>query len=1446
MRDKLGSNQPVMEVHHSAKVAAIDTQKDFAVDMEAMLNTPPPVALPHHRSATIMSNSSHSTSHSDIDSFLSDFIIPPPPITRSVTRASTASSRVYTPAAEDKFLPPPLAQSPLISKKKELGYYETGLGSLLNLSDEAVEAPGPPPDSPPPTLSPAAAVKKASMILSQMALSAEKPLAESENSISTLSGNETDDIDSPRVQKRNSVPNVGAHRRLSKPKESKPHSAGAASPASASESGQSLTGGSSDENSKLESSKKKAGAKSTSSSNVIVSSTADVTHMTFRRASIESEWTHPGRENIQIIFADDKTIEVPISASTDVRTAISIALVLNDIESRPENWGLFKQHSILAYPEDTRINSIIFKDDASPKMCMRRIAPDNFQVTFQPAMREPFPLFVNIFTTGDQALRLINEIDTVSENKKLDTGIWKLTLDGKEPRFVETDETPFNSQSKKTRYLLKEQKSSPTLSTLHMQLIKVYINDGFYRGIVVPDTCTAQGVLNEFFGGLNIDLNEQQMAELNVAARKEHDYNIIEKNAAVNVSECWLMVKNFCANLDDIDALSMGKMPSEKVHMNDRQSIAFPSLEDIKSILTSLAYPSDDQLSAVSSPPTRQKIVQTAKIADMLGLNTEMEVSEVKTRLHEIYDSHVSKLTPSAGEFSSSKLSNSTNSSERRLPQEDAPHAGSKISKLTSILGIDNENQLAALLLQSSKKKAAAKQEKMRQRLVSDVDGDVDGTAEPVVDKSVQKLSKILGVNGGGDVQQFRSRKMAQLNTFKPGVVAEESGASSFFNPKAKKEAIAEPVLPEGPKKPTIVDGKFLVKVYLLNQTFKSINVPADITAEGLVLNFIEKLNIKEDSSNYAIFHNKKNEDTLLDNKCKIFELVSKFEDRELLVFKRRSYTGRRSSIESVSSASANRDSASSIKKPVVNNRRAAKVANIFGINERKNVIMEEDNPDIKAVVKMLNSLGTQDKEEQKRMSKNFQIQNIVKEGWLLKEEGDITIGQSKTKNCWCFIENGAFHAKIKSSINDNFAEPVHVKVKNCNVTKHSTRKNCFTISLKSNPKMTFVFYADSTQSCSDWVDAFSATSPSPRTISAVTNMSDAPFQHNGQRVEAKVTMNDFEIKKVLGRGKFGKVLLCSQISTGKIFAIKVIKKSTVRDEKQFSNSASENRILRAIRHPFMVNLHYAFQTPERLHLVMEYVNGGELFFHVNHFGRFSEERVVFYAAEIFLALQCLHGKGIIYRDLKLENILLGNDGHIKITDFGLSKMEDEVDEDESVIAGTSEYLAPEVLGGLPHSYSADWWAYAVVVFEMLCGYHPFYCEDRDELFHRIMYLKIAYPSFVPIAAKSFLSGLFQRDPERRLGSGPTGTMEIQTHDFFRTINFDLLFQKAIEPPFKPEVDNDLDVSYFDDEFTNMPAELTPPRTQSILRASEDQLFTNFTFNGDNFLDQQDKNSRKH
>jgi len=267
-------------------------------------------------------------------------------------------------------------------------------------------------------------------------------------------------------------------------------------------------------------------------------------------------------------------------------------------------------------------------------------------------------------------------------------------------------------------------------------------------------------------------------------------------------------------------------------------------------------------------------------------------------------------------------------------------------------------------------------------------------------------------------------------------------------------------------------------------------------------------------------------------------------------------------------------------------------------------------------------------------------------------------------------------------------------------------------------------------------------------------------------------SLDDFEFLKVIGRGHFGKVLLCAEKKTGEVFAIKVLKKSKFMNQKDIKNLQTERRIMKGLHHPFLVGLHSAFQSEDRLYLVMEYVNGGELFWHLSKSGYFKVARGRFYAAEILAALTYLHKHGIIYRDLKLENILMDKDGHMKITDFGLCKDELGVGVQTSTLCGTTEYMAPEVLLNLAYGFAVDWWSFGVVLYEMICGTHPFYSQDREQLFYNTLHRELRYPSWISDDAVDLLEALLERNPTLRLGSGPEDGLEIMKHPFFKNMDF--------------------------------------------------------------------------
>jgi len=299
--------------------------------------------------------------------------------------------------------------------------------------------------------------------------------------------------------------------------------------------------------------------------------------------------------------------------------------------------------------------------------------------------------------------------------------------------------------------------------------------------------------------------------------------------------------------------------------------------------------------------------------------------------------------------------------------------------------------------------------------------------------------------------------------------------------------------------------------------------------------------------------------------------------------------------------------------------------------------------------------------------------------------------------------------------------------------------------------------------------------------------------------------LDDFQLLKVLGKGSYGKVMLVRHKSEATVFAMKMLRKDNVVKRNQVEHTKTERSVLEAVSHPFIVNLHYAFQTPKKLYIVLEYCAGGELFFHLSRAGRFSEGRCKFYAAEILLALEYLHSLSIIYRDLKPENLLLDCDGHAKVTDFGLSKEGIQDNVSARTMCGTPEYLAPEILDKRGHGKAVDWYSLGALIYEMLTGLPPYYTRDREKLFERIRRGDLSYPSYVTAVAKSLLQSLLYSDPNRRLGGGPGDGEEVKAHAFWAGMDWAAVLQKRNPPPFKPNVTMDGDVKYFDKEFLDMP-----------------------------------------
>lgn len=300
---------------------------------------------------------------------------------------------------------------------------------------------------------------------------------------------------------------------------------------------------------------------------------------------------------------------------------------------------------------------------------------------------------------------------------------------------------------------------------------------------------------------------------------------------------------------------------------------------------------------------------------------------------------------------------------------------------------------------------------------------------------------------------------------------------------------------------------------------------------------------------------------------------------------------------------------------------------------------------------------------------------------------------------------------------------------------------------------------------------------------------------------------SDFEVLRLLGKGTFGQVFQVKKWDNDRIYAMKVLSKKLIVKKKEIAHTIGERNILvrtSTAASPFIVGLKFSFQTPTDLYLVTDYMSGGELFWHLQKEGRFPEDRAKFYIAELVLALEHLHDNDIVYRDLKPENILLDANGHIALCDFGLSKANLNNDGTTNTFCGTTEYLAPEVLlDESGYTKMVDFWSLGVLIFEMCCGWSPFYADSTQQMYKNIAFGKVRFPKEVlSTEGRSFVKGLLNRNPKHRLGA-TDDARELKAHPFFSDIDWALLKSKSIPPPFKPHLTSETDTSNFDPEFTS-------------------------------------------
>jgi len=444
------------------------------------------------------------------------------------------------------------------------------------------------------------------------------------------------------------------------------------------------------------------------------------------------------------------------------------------------------------------------------------------------------------------------------------------------------------------------------------------------------------------------------------------------------------------------------------------------------------------------------------------------------------------------------------------------------------------------------------------------------------------------------------------------------------------------------------------------------------------------------------------------------------------------------------------------------------------------------------------------------------------RQGFLVKEGGKIKTWKKR----WCVLKINQFYYCKKQ----NGTELGIIHLANVTLVRTSTRKNkkhCFEI---WTPERTYYMCATSDADRDAWMQAFASAKKdfeAKKTQAAANGTGAAtPDAKNPANFEEKVTIKDFDLLNVVGKGSFGKVMQVRKKDNGRIYAMKVLNKKTIIERNELVHTKAEKNILQKLIHPFLVNLLYAFQTEDKLYFVMDYINGGELFFHLQKEEKFSDDRVRFYCAEIVCGLEYLHVKGVLYRDLKPENILLTEDGHICMTDFGISKEGLVSDNDRTAtFCGTPEYLAPEILQGLPYGKAVDWWSFGTLMYEMLTGLPPFYSQEVQEMYNKIMNDKLTFPPTVSADARTLLTALLERSPQKRLQEPKL----IKQHPYFKGVDWDAIERKEVSPPFVPNVKGKMDTSQVDAEFLSETPKLSVDKESNLSETLQNN-FAGFTF----------------
>ncbi|XP_059897520.1 RAC-alpha serine/threonine-protein kinase-like isoform X2 [Gadus macrocephalus] len=417
----------------------------------------------------------------------------------------------------------------------------------------------------------------------------------------------------------------------------------------------------------------------------------------------------------------------------------------------------------------------------------------------------------------------------------------------------------------------------------------------------------------------------------------------------------------------------------------------------------------------------------------------------------------------------------------------------------------------------------------------------------------------------------------------------------------------------------------------------------------------------------------------------------------------------------------------------------------------------------------------------------------IVKEGWLHKRGEYIKTWRPRF---FLLKSDGTFIGyKERPQGVDQLVTPLNnFSVAQCQVMKTERPKaNSFMIRcLQWTTVIERTFYVDTPEEREDWLGSIQGVAAKLQRSEEQEEAEEDRSEPHLNHPRDKVSMLDFEYLRLLGRGSFGKVILVKETSTGRYYAMKILRKEVIVTKDEVAHTLTENRVLQTSRHPFLTVLRYSFQTHDRLCFVMEYANGGEL-----------------------------------------ENLMLDREGHVKITDFGLCKEGVTDDVPMTTFCGTPEYLAPEVLEDSDYGRAVDWWGLGVVMYEMMCGRLPFYSHDHEALFSLILTEEVRLPSTLSQAARRLLAGLLRKDPKARLGGGPGDAKEVMKHQFFTGVRWEEVFLKKLTPPFKPQVTSEMDTRYFDMEFTGQAITITPPghdRVLETLDGDDGPSFPHFSY----------------